>query len=236
MMKRYLVLGLALMGLTLGRAVAADRPWIDVSVNVAEGKTPVYPGDPQIHFTYAKSMKRGDAADVSDLHMGAHTGTHVDAPSHFIPEGASIDQVPLSKLMGDALVIECSPDAKVIDATELNKHRWKGWHRLLFKTSNSYRNLYDDPKFHEDFVAIAPDAATLMADNGVELVGIDYNSVEVFGAKEPLTHRTLLGHGIAVVEGLDLRQVSAGRYHFICLPVKLEGRDAAPARAILQPL
>jgi arylformamidase len=227
-----------LVALTLTVGVSAQteaQGWIDVSVPVEEGVTPVYRGDPPIHFSYALDMAKGDVASVSRLEMGAHTGTHVDAPSHFVKDGKPVDQVPLGPLMGEALVIECSPSAKVIDSAELSRHPWKGAKRILFKTHSSYANLYSKSEFQTDFTGIAPDAAQQLVDGGVELVGMDYQSVEPFGSKVPRTHQILLGHPVVVVEGLDLRNIKGGRYDFICLPLRLKGREAAPARALLRP-
>jgi arylformamidase len=231
---RKLTCSLLLFAGLSGQAYAGG--WLDVSVPVSEATTPVFRGDPPIHFTYALDMARGDKANVSSLTMGAHTGTHVDAPSHFVVGGKTIDQVPLDRLMGEALVIECSPNARVIDVAELNRHHWKGAKRLLFKTHSSYANLYAKHEFQTDFTGIAPDAAQLLVDSGVELVGVDYQSVEPFGAAIPRTHQILLGHDVVVVEGLDLRKIPGGRYQFLCLPLRLTGREAAPARALLKPL
>lgn len=208
--------------------------WIDVSVNVDPATTPVYEGDAPPKFTWLKSFDKGDTVNLSELDLGAHTGTHVDAPLHFVPHGASVDQIPVDKLVGPARVIECSRDAAIIDAAELNRHQWRGAKRILFKTRNSYQNLLGDHEFHRDFVAIAPDAARLLADSGVVLVGIDYLSAEKFGAPSPDTHTTLLGKNIVIVEGLDLRQVKGGDYDLIILPIKLAGREGAPARALLR--
>jgi arylformamidase len=131
-------------------------------------------------------MEKGDPLNLSMLEFGAHTGTHIDAPLHFVRNGKSVDQIPLSKLIGEARVIECSPDAAVVDAAELNRHQWRGARRILFKTRNSYQNLWADKQFHKDFVAIAPDAARLLADAGVELVGIDLPvRREVWRARTP---------------------------------------------------
>jgi arylformamidase len=116
----------------------------------------------------------------------------------------------------------------------LNRHEWKGVERLLFKTRNSYQNFWDDSNFRRDFTALAPDAAQTLADAGVKLVGIDYHSVEKFGSKAPLVHRTLLGRNVVVVEALDLRKVKGGDYDLVCLPVKLVGREAAPTRAAVR--
>jgi len=225
---------------TLARAaqLPAEQPqlgWIDASLRVDPATVPVYPGDATPSFTFLKSMALGDKLNLSELRLGAHTGTHIDAPLHFIAEGAAVDQIPLEKLIGPALVIACSPSAAIIDAAELNKHRWQGAKRVLFKTRNSYDNFWADRQFHKDFVAIAPDAARLLAEAGVELVGIDYLSVEKFGSPEPLAHLALLRKGVVIVEGLDLRQVEPGEYDAIVLPIKLAGREAAPTRVLLRP-
>lgn len=209
--------------------------WHDISVAVEPGRTPTYPGNPAIAFDWALSLDKGDIANLSDLHFGAHSGTHIDAPLHFIKGGKSIDQIPLEKLIGPARVIECSASATIVDAAELNRHLWRGARRLLFKTRNSTLNLLSDPRFHTDFTAIAPDAARLMVDDGVRLVGLDYLSIEKYGSKVPQTHLTLLGANVVVVEGLDLRGVEPGEYDLICLPVRLAGREAAPTRAVIRP-
>ncbi|MHB2018566.1 MAG: cyclase family protein [Candidatus Xenobia bacterium] len=226
------LIGFLLFALLAVPTLAKDRPWIDISVPVSPDHTPVYPGDPGVSFRWAKSLAKGDVVNLTETTMGLHTGTHIDAPLHFLANGRSIDQIPLTQLMGPCRVLEC--DVPVVDAAELNKHHWKGATRLLFKTRNSLRHLYDDKTFHTDFTAIAPDAAKLMVDAGVVLVGIDYNSIEPFGAKKPLTHLTLLSHNVVIVEGLDLRDVAPGDYNLICLPARFAGREAAPARAIIQ--
>jgi arylformamidase len=197
--------------------------------------TPVYPGDTRLKFEFVRSFTAGDNVTLSSYLMTAHAGTHVDAPLHFVSKGATIDQVPLTTLMGPARVIDCSPDAVAIDVAELNKHDWRGAKRLLFRTRNSRNSWMVDPNFHQDFTYIAPDAAQLMADSGVELVGIDYLSAEKFGAAEARTHQILLGRSIPIVEGLDLRGIKAGEYDFIVLPLRVVGHEAAPARALLRP-
>ena len=227
------LLAALLLGTLALPALAQDKPWIDISVPVSAEHTPVYPGDPGVSFRWAKSIAKGDVVNLTEATLGLHVGTHIDAPLHFIQGGRTIDQIPLSQLMGPCKVLEC--DVPVVDAAELNRHPWKGATRLLFKTRNSLRHLYDDKKFHQDFTAIAPGAAKLMADAGVVLVGIDYNSIEPFGAKKPLTHLTLLGRNVVIVEGIDLRHVTPGDYNLICLPARFAGREAAPARAIIQP-
>ena len=210
--------------------------WIDVSAPLDPATTPTYPGDTQPKFEFLRSFDRGDKVTLSSYLMTAHAGTHVDAPLHFIDKGASIDQVPLAQLIGRVRVIDCSPDAVAIDATELNKHNWHGAERIFFRTRNSRNGWMSDPNFHQDFTYIAPDAAQLMVDAGVQLVGIDYLSAEKFGAPEARTHQILLGRQVPIVEGLDLRQAQPGDYDLIILPLKVVGHEAAPARALLRPI
>jgi len=153
---------------------------------------------------------------------------------HFVAGGAPIDQVALNPLIGAARVIEIPDSVQAIDAAELNRHDWKGAQRVLFRTRSTLRGWMDSSTFHRDFAYIAPDAAQLLADAGVVLVGVDYISAEQFGAPAPRTHQILLGHGIPIVEGLDLRPVVSGDYDLIVLPLKVRGHEGAPARAILR--
>jgi arylformamidase len=153
---------------------------------------------------------------------------------HFIRDGAPIDRVSIDRLIGPARVIDIPDNVQAIDAAELGRHSWKGARRILFRTRSSLHGWLTQPKFHRDFTYIAPDAAQLLADAGVQLVGIDYLSAEQFGAKAPRTHQILLGKGIPIVEGLSLGAVSAGDYDLIVLPIKVGGHEAAPARAVLR--
>ncbi len=207
----------------------------DVSVPISE-KTPVYEGDPNVEITVAHSIKNGDAANVSRLCCGVHTGTHVDAPNHFIEGGRRIDQLDLEKLIGKCRVIELDNDVLEINASHIENANLKYVERVLFKTRNSdFWNDFEQG-FRKDFTSIAPDAATMLVDLNIKLVGIDYLSVEKFGSEDYETHKTLLGKEVVIVEGLDLREVSAGDYEIICLPLKLQGGtgDGAPARTILR--
>jgi arylformamidase len=219
--------------LTLANAQQGSK-WIDVSAPLS-GNTPVYAGDPPIKVEFVKQFDKGDALTLSSMTLGLHSGTHIDAPLHFVKGGASIDQVPLTTLIGPVRIIDCSPDALAVDAAELNKHDWKGAERIFFRTRNSRNHWMTDPVFHKDFTYIAPDAAKLLADAGVKLVGIDYLSAEKFGAPKAETHYTLLGKSIAIVEGLDLSNVQAGDYDLVILPLRIMGHEASPARAILKP-
>lgn len=208
--------------------------WIDISAPIDPKTTPIYPGDSPIKFDFLQHMDRGGNLTLSAFALGAHTATHVDAPMHFIKGGASLDQIPLERFIGPVRVIDCSAEALAIDAAELNKHQWRGAKRVFFRTRNSRRGWMTDPVFHKDFTYIAPDAAQLLADGGVELVGIDYISAEQFGSPEPKTHRALLGKNIPIVEGLLLRDVQPGDYDLMLLPMRVIGHESASARALLK--
>ncbi len=220
------------------RAVAGEAvtpgPWIDVTATLDPATTPVYQGDAPMSFEFLKDMRRGDGFTLSKLSLGAHSGTHVDAPMHFIRDGASIDRLPLEPFIGRVRVIDIPDSVQSINAAELNRHQWRNAERVVFRTRSSARGWMRSSTFHRDFAFIAPDAAQLLADSGVRLVGIDYISAEKFGAPAPLTHRILLGKGIPIVEGLALETVSAGDYDLVVLPMKVGGHEGAPARAVMR--
>ena len=178
------------------------------------------------------SIPAGDFANVTTLEMGAHSGTHTDAPSHFVADGATIDQLPTSTLVGSALVVE-HRGPHHITAVDVDALGVDGrCERVLFKTSNG--PLWDSPSFRRDFVALAPSAATRLVELGVRLVGIDYLSVDPFEAGNDCpAHRILMAAGVAVLEGADLRAVPSGEYLLVCAPVKLVGAEGAPTRAFL---
>ncbi len=208
--------------------------WIDVTATLDPATTPIYEGDAPLKFDFLKDMRGGDALTLSAYSMGAHSGTHIDAPMHFVRDGAPIDRVPLEPLMGPARVIDIPDAVQSINADELNRHEWRGAQRVLFRTRSSLRGWMKSPTFHRDFAYVAPDAAQLLADAGVKLVGVDYISAEQFGAPAPMTHRILLGRGIPIVEGLALETVRPGDYDLIVLPIKVGGHEGAPARAVLR--
>jgi arylformamidase len=214
--------------------VAVPNPWIDATATLDPATTPVYEGNPPMKFDFLDDMRKGDGFTLSAYSMGAHSGTHIDAPMHFIRDGAPIDLVPLEPLIGPARVIDIPDAVQSIDAAELNRHKWKGASRVIFRTRSSQRGWMHSPMFHRDFAYIAPDAAQLLADAGVQLVGIDYLSAEQFAAPAPMTHRILLGKGIPIVEGLALERVRPGDYDLIVLPMKVGGHEAAPARAVFR--
>jgi arylformamidase len=213
-----------------------SKGWIDATATLDPATTPVYEGDAPMKFDFLKDMRKGDPLTLSAYSLGAHSGTHIDAPMHFVRDGASIDHVSVEPLIGPARVIEIPDGVQSIDAAELNRHNWKGTPRVIFRTRSSLRGWMRSSTFHRDFAYVAPDAAQLLADAGVRLVGIDYISAEQFGAPSPRTHRILLGKGIPIVEGLALETVLPGDYFLIVLPMKVGGHEGAPARAVLQKL
>jgi arylformamidase len=211
-----------------------ETGWIDATATLDPATTPIYAGDAPLKFEFLKDMRKGDGFTLSAYSMGAHSGTHIDAPMHFVRDGASIEQLSLASLIGPARVIDIPDAVQSIDAVELNRHDWRGAPRVIFRTRSSLRGWMASSTFHRDFAYIAPDAAQLLADAGVRLVGVDYISAEQFGAPAPRTHQILLGKGIPIVEGLALGAVSAGDYDLIVLPIKVAGHEGAPARAILR--
>jgi arylformamidase len=205
--------------------------WIDASVPVRDGMVH-WPDDPPVEISRAMSIAAGDAANLTRLAMSAHTGTHMDAPRHFVDDGETIEAMPLEVGIGPARVIEIA-DPRAVTEDELRERGIEGAERLLLRTRNSDRAWWEEP-FDAGFVHIEPAAAELIAAAGVRLVGIDYLSVggEQGGAE---THRALLGAGAWIVEGLDLSRAGAGEYELLCLPAKLAGSDGAPARVLLRP-
>lgn len=216
------------------RASLTSDGWVDVTTNLDPAKTPVYEGDAPMKFQFLLDMRKGDRLTLSLYSMGAHSGTHIDAPMHFVSTGAPIDSVPLERLIGPARILEIPDSVQAIDAAELERHEWRGAQRVLFRTRSSTGGWMTSPTFHRDFAYITPDAAQLLADAGVQLVGIDYLSAEQFGASAPRTHQILLGKGIPIVEGMSLEAVDAGDYDLIVLPMKVAGHEGAPARAVLR--
>ncbi len=208
----------------------------DISVQISPGATPTYPGDPGIEIESWAAISKGDAANVTMLHFGAHTATHVDAPAHFIEGAHGVPSLALETLIGEVRVVEIPAEAHAIEAGHVAASELHGATRVLFKTRNSA--FWENPqgKFREDFTYITPDAARLLVECGVKVVGIDYLSVEKFKSEDFATHKTLLSQGVIIIEGLDLRGVVAGVYELICLPLKIVGGsgDGAPARVVLR--
>jgi arylformamidase len=193
----------------------------------------VWPDDPPVEITKSASIAAGDDANVTRIHMSVHTGTHIDAPCHFIEGADSVENIPIDLLTGRAYVLHVDPEIDLItrDLVE-NSTIPPRTKRVLFRTRNS--DLWTSPHttFDENFVALDPEAAAYLIQRGVKLVGVDYLSVAPFTDGAP-THQTLLESGVVIVEGLNLSEVDQGRYTLYCLPLKIGGADGAPARAIL---
>lgn len=204
----------------------------DISLTISPD-IPIWPGDPRIVVERVATIETGSEVNLTRLEMCAHSGTHVDAPFHFINENAlTVDQLSLKVLSGRAYVLNL-PDCDLITARVLeNAEIPPRTRRLLFKTRNSAYWSSHGNAFQEDYVALSKDGAQWLVDRGVKLVGIDYLSIAPF-TDTRLTHEILLKAGVVIIEGLDLSKVSQGRYTLHCLPLKLAGADGAPARAIL---
>jgi arylformamidase len=207
------------------------RAWIDISVPLRSGMA-VWPGDPPVRIERITAIASGAVTNLSAVSMCLHTGTHVDAPLHFLDGGRSVAEMPLDALVGPARVIGIR-DPKAIRACELWPLGIRHGERILFKTRGS-RRRWQAAEFRQDYVCLAPDAAGFLAERGVRAVGIDYLSIGAPGEEGYEVHRTLLRAGVWIIEGLDLSPVPAGRYDLICLPLKAPGADGAPARAILR--
>ena len=192
----------------------------------------VWPNDPQVDLTRTSKLEEGANANVSQMTLGVHTGTHVDAPYHLIEGGNTVDNLPLDLLIGRAYVLHL-PEADLITLDMLkNSSIPPRTKRVLFRTRNSEIWHSNKKTFQKNFVSLSSEAAEYLVARGVKLVGIDYLSIAPFGDSAP-THKILLSAGVIVVEGLNLSEVSQGRYTLYCLPLKLKGADGAPARAVL---
>jgi arylformamidase len=209
--------------------------WIDISTPLDPETTPVYPDNFGLVFSFTSELANGQGVNLSKYCVGAHSGTHVDAPLHFLEGGFAIDRLDVGRLIGKAHVLEIPSNVHAITSDVLEKQRWRGHERLLFKTMNSAQDWLMQPSFQQEYCYLAPDAAELLATEPLAMVGIDYLSVEGF-QHEPRTHRALLGNSIAVVEGLRLGGIPAGDYEIVVLPLKIVGHEGAPARALLRKL
>ncbi len=208
----------------------ANSDWIDISVALSDDFVH-WPGDPDVKIRQVKEREK-DGSNSTKIEMMAHTGTHIDAPRHFINDGATIDQMPLSAMIGRAKVIHIQ-DPNVIKKGELQRHNISKGDRILFRTKNSDRR-WDELPFLEKFVYLETAAAEYLAETGVRLVGIDYLSVSGYKMNDEEVHNALLGAGIWIIEGLDLSQAEEGDYNMICMPVKIHGSDGAPARVAIK--
>ncbi len=206
--------------------------YLDISLMISPD-LPRWPGSPATELRRRRDMARGDAVNDSTLFCGVHTGTHVDAPRHFLADGADVTQLPLDALIGPAVVVAL-PDVDAVTVDDLEALNLPpDTQRLLLRTRNSEGWKRGDREFHADFVALTVDAARWVAARGIRLIGVDYLSVQIFRG-DPQTHIALLDAGVVIVEGLNLADVAPGTYELICLPLKLAGAEGAPARAVLR--
>ena len=189
-----------------------------------------WPGDPEFHIDRIHDYANGDELVLSHIDLGVHTGTHMDAPLHFVRGGATIDQIPLDATVGRARLIQINHQ-ECVTLAELQAANIQPGERILLKTANS-DGRWNTPEFKKDFVYISHEAAQYLASLPIRAIGVDYLSVGGFYKDGPETHRALLGAGIWVIEGLNLAALSNGPYELICLPLKLMGAEGAPARAI----
>lgn len=202
----------------------------DISVPIRSGGI-VYPGNPEIEITLQQAVAKGAGANVSTIRFGSHTGTHADAARHFFDDGQSVDQIPLDRLIGPALLVSFADDVRAVGAAELKAHDLRGHKRILLRTRNSA--FLSGKDFVPGYTFLAPDGAQYLVDLGVEVVGVDYLSIEQFHSGHHRTHRTLLAKSVVILEGLDLSAPPPGEYQLICLPLRIVGCDGAPARAVL---
>jgi arylformamidase len=210
----------------------SPMPIYDLSVPLSS-ELPTYPGDPGIQISVWSSLDNGDGANVSAVSFGAHTGTHVDAPAHFLQGAKKVEALALEVLIGEAHVIEVPDDCLAIDEEFVAASCAPETTRVLFKTRNSA--LWTS-EFETNFTYLELAAAKRLVSLGVKLVGIDYLSVEKFGSKDHAVHRALLASEVIILEGLNFNGVPAGKYELICLPLRLRSKlgDGAPARAVLR--
>jgi arylformamidase len=204
----------------------------DISLPISQG-IPVWPGDPTINIQRVSKIEDGANANVSRMDIGCHTGTHVDAPYHFLPDGKTIETLPLDALIGPAQVIRIPDDISVITGdVVLACGIRKETKRVLFKTYNSAFWSKYGSQFRTEFAGIDDTGAQALVDLGVKFVGLDYLSVAPFKKSRP-THEAFLKASVVLLEGADLSAVEPGDYNLVCLPLKILGSDGAPARAVL---
>lgn len=198
----------------------------DITVPIRNGMV-TYEGDPEVHLERVSSIADGAVANLSRLDFGVHSGTHIDAPLHFIDGAPAAEAIPLEPLMGPVHVVDATGvDGLLLDEAALRALDLPDGERLLFRTRNS--RLWESDEFSHEFAHLTGSGAEYLVGRGVRLVGLDYLSVG-----DPDAHRALLGAGVVAVEGLDLRSVDPGLYRLVCLPLKIVGSDGAPTRALL---
>lgn len=218
--------------------MSSSDEWIDLTHPISEHMA-TWPGQPKTKLAMVDQMCCGGVANVTSLSMSVHSGTHVDAPCHFIQGGADIQSMPVDLMHGSARMVQVSESSEHVSKADILEYERRCGDlglgdRVVFKTRNSEREIIDESEFYEDYVAIAPDAAEYLVERKVAMVGVDYLSVAPY-SDPTTTHRILLKAGVWVVEGLDLRKVGEGVGQLLVMAIKIEGSDAAPARALFLP-
>jgi arylformamidase len=203
----------------------------DVSVPIANGM-PVWPSDPPLQLTSQGHLSRDKThtVQVTRIEMGSHTGTHIDAPFHFVEGGRRLEDISLNEMVGPAMVVQIQ-GVPSIQRKHLTPVNWTDVRRVLFKTDNSTH--WNDGTFYEEFVFLEPDAAEFLVQQGVRLVGIDYLSIDPYKSEKHPAHFVLLSRNVIIIEGLNLSGVGPGPYQMVALPLNLQSGDGAPARVIL---
>ena len=214
------------------RTTLPTKGWIDISVPLSND-TVYWPTDTKIKIDRVNDIKKGDDDNLTYISMCAHTGTHMDAPRHFLKTGTSIDKIPIAATMGKVRIIEIQ-DTESIKVKELKSHRIQKGERIIFKTRNSRRIWHNKP-FDYDYIYISTEAAEFLAERNILMVGVDYLSIGGIDNCEEV-HKTILKAGIYVIEGLVLFNIEPGNYELLCLPIKIKGADGAPSRALIRPL
>ena len=205
----------------------------DITVTI-NAETPIYKGDPGVEISSFKTIASGSSANVSQIAFGVHTATHVDAPNHFIDGAKRVHELDPNKLVGTCRVISVPDDIIAIEPEHVGNI--DGIQRVLFKTQNSAFWATPELGFRTDFSYLTPATAKLLVESGIVLVGIDYLSIEKSGSPGHPVHITLLEKEVVILEGVDLREVPAGDYELICMPLKYDGAtgDGSPARTFLR--
>lgn len=201
---------------------------IDISWPISQSMT-AYKDRHVVQFTQTKTFEQ-DHARESVVTLGSHSGTHVDAPAHFLENGASIEEMPLSSLIGPCSVIDLTHCAEKITINDVAEQIIPDDHIILLKTKNSL--LEPEALFNPSFVYLAADAARYLSEKRIKGVGIDYLGIER-AQPDHATHDALLAKNMPIIEGLRLKDVNAGSYFFCCLPLAIQSLEAAPARAVL---
>ncbi|WP_273444518.1 cyclase family protein [Neolewinella agarilytica] len=211
--------------------------WTDVTYPIFPGMTG-WPGQPETAFDTLSCIHCGDQAKVTMLHFSAHSGTHMDAPNHFMAEGIDISRAPIHVGLGPVRIaaIDCPAEVKPehLDAYEARTRPLEAGERLILRTPNSDKAFWLQDPFDTEYRGIGPDAAKWIGRRKLALIGVDYLSVGPFHQGNPQTHRALMSAGVWIIEGVDLRRIDEGDYEMICLPLKLAGSDGSPIRILLK--